>query len=55
MKKIYSKPAMDIVQMSGFDIVTNSPLGDDQIGMGDGQVTGGYGEAPNRRNAIWDE
>ncbi len=41
--------------MSGFDIVTNSPLGENQMGMGDRQVRGGYGEAPQRRGGIWDE
>lgn len=40
--------------MSGFDIVTNSPLGENQMGMG-GTSDGGYGEAPQRRGGIWDE
>ena len=52
MKKIYSRPAMEVVPMEGNDVIATS--GDRQMGYGG---TGGPNvtEAPNRRNAIWDE
>jgi hypothetical protein len=52
MKKIYSRPAMEVVPMEGNDVIVTSPLrGGDQSRP----IENGYGEAPNRRNAIWDE
>ena len=54
MKKIYSKPTVDVVSLEGCSVIATS-LGGNQIGMGsDTPVYGGSGEAP-RRNAIWDE
>ena len=48
MKKIYSIPSLTVVTMDYADIVTESP----EYG---GKKRGGDAEAPNRRNAIWDE
>lgn len=48
MKKIYSIPSLTVVTMDYADIVTEST----EYG---GIKRGGDAEAPNRRNAIWDE
>ena len=52
MKKIYSRPAMEVVSMEGNDVITAS--NDGQLGYG-GVGGTNVSEAPNRRNAIWDE
>ena len=54
MKKIYSRPAMEVVPMEGNDVIVTSPLDQNQMGYG-GAGGSNVTEAPNRRNAIWDE
>jgi len=56
MKKIYSKPAVDVVSLAGNGVIATS-IGPNQMGFGSQTeaTDGASGEAPRRRGGIWDE
>lgn len=56
MKKIYSKPAVDVVSLVNNGVIATS-VGPNQMGFGSQSepTDGASGEAPKRRGGIWDE